>query len=555
VGLAFLLALAVRFHVLAGEDLSQVALLPERNAQSVQPGALPAADLRFVVWLVARNARTLLLAPTQLFEAEPCHPAESALALGEPGVTLGLLGAPAWALTGDPLLTFHAALLASIWIAGLAMYALVRAWTGSAVAGVAAGLLFAFHPGRISDVVHPYIWDNAWLVGGIFFAQRLFAGGRWRDALGLAACGALQVGGSLYPLAGGAALALPLLVWLAWQYGVKALRPGPLLLVLAAVGLAAALLFSPYLALTGSGVLAPRIQIFLPWSDLLPGRPLFPGWLLLALVLAGLALAPRAGDPDPRWALLAGWLLAAYLAAGGTAGQGALALARGEIPGPSLPNLYAALSHVLPGLAIVRAPSNLYTAAHLALCVLAGLGAAALLRRVPARAARPAAATLLVLAGLTALRPPLPGVAPAPRLVAVRLAPEPEVLDFYRRLAESGNQGPLLELPYHRKSARSASSAVLLSAYHHRRTGACWVSRWPNEVEEIQRLAAALPEAAAVDALARMGFTTLVLRRDPQRPTPPRWQPRRVARLSGGRLRALQETPQLVAWEIDDAAR
>jgi hypothetical protein len=554
VALAFLLALAVRFHVLLGEDLTQVALLPERGAQSAQPGALPAADLRFVVWLVARNARTLLHAPTHLFQAEPCHPARDALALGEPGVTLGLLGAPAWALAGDPLLTFHSALLASIWLAGLAMYGLVRAWTGSAVAGLSAGLLFAFHPGRIGDVVHPYIWDNAWLVGGIFFAQRLFAVGGWRHALGLAACGALQVGGSLYPLAGGAALALPLLVWLVWQYGVKALRPGPLLLVLAGVGLAAALLFAPYLALTESGVLAPRIQIFLPWSGLLPGRPLFPGWVLLALALAGLALAPRKGDPDPRWALLVGWLLATYLAAGGTAGQGALAIARGETPGPSLPNLYAALAHVLPGLEIVRAPSNLYTASHLALCVLAGLGAAALLRRVPARAAGFAAAALLLPVALSALRPPLPGIAPAPRLVAVHLAPDPEVLDFYRRLAERGNQGPLLELPYHRKSARSASSAVLLSAYHHRRTAACWVSRWPDEVEEIQRLAAALPNGDAVDALAQMGFTTLVMRRDAERPVPPRWQPRRVQQLSGGRLHALQETPDLVAWEIGEAA-
>lgn len=554
VALLFLLALAVRFHPLLGEDLSQVALLPERGERSLDPSGLAAADLRFVVWLVARNARTLLEQPTRLFQTEPCHPAENGLALGEPGITLGLLGTPAWALSRDPFVTFHFALLASVWVAGLAMYALVRAWTASSAAGVVAGLLFAFHPARMSDVVHPYIWDDAWLVLGLLFAQRLFASGRWRHAVGLALCGALQIGGSLYPLAGGAALALPILVWLAWQYGFRALRPGPVLMALAGVGLAAAFVFSPYLALTQSGVLAPRFQLFLPWSDLLPGRQLFPGWILLGLALAGLALAPRRGAPDPRWALLAGALLAAYLAAGGTAGQGALAIARGETPGWSLPNLYTLLAALVPGLEIVRAPSNLYTGAQLALCILAGLGAAALLRLAPPRAARPAAVALLTASAIAALRPPLPGLDPAPRLVAVRLAPDPERIAFYQRLAERGNQGPILDLPYQPRNARAASSAVLLSAYHHRRTAACWVSRWPDEVEQIRRLALRLPDAAAARELRALGFTTLVRHADPERPGAARWASPRLGRLSAGTLREVLEMDGLAAWEIVDEA-
>jgi len=553
-GLVLAAALGIRFHALFGEDLSQVALVAERGGYQAHPNGLPAADLRFVIWLVARNARTLLTQPGQLMAAELCHPAESALALGEPGVTLGLLGAPAWALCGDPLLAFHTALLGSIWLAGFAMFWLVRAWTGSAVAGVAAGLLFAFHPARIADVIHPYIWDNAWLVFGLFFAERLFANGRWRDALMLAVCCVLQLGGSLYPLAGGLALALPLLVWLLWRHGLKALRPGPVLLVVVLVGVAAVALFTPYLELREAGMLEPRFKRYLAWSQLLPGEAFFPGFLLLLLVAAGLLLRPRDKAPDPRWALLVGALLAAYLAAGGTAGENLLAIARGGSFVVILPNLYAALAAVVPGLDVVRAPANLYTATHLALCVLAGFGAAALLRLAPVRYATAAAALLLALAALAALRPPLPGVQPAPRLVAVRVAPDPAEVDFYADLADAGNDGPIVELPYDPRDMRRTSTAVLLSAYHRRRTAACWGSRRPDHVAEIQNLAGQLPKAAGVEGLAEMGFTTVVRRQPVGLPRAAWWHPRQVEALSDGTLRRLAASGELRAYRIADGA-
>ncbi len=97
-------------------------------------------DHRFTVWLVARNAYTLLNRPHSLFDAEPCHPAENALALGEPAIALSLLGTPAWLLTGDPVTTYNAVMLAFLLIAPFAMFLLVRDWTGSAAAGIVAGL-------------------------------------------------------------------------------------------------------------------------------------------------------------------------------------------------------------------------------------------------------------------------------------------------------------------------------------------------------------------------------------------------------------------------------
>ena len=80
--LVFAGGLGVIFRALWGEDLRAVAPL---NRQ----GGLEVGDLQFVIWLAARNAATLLSRPQSLFQAEPCFPAESSLALGEPGVTLG----------------------------------------------------------------------------------------------------------------------------------------------------------------------------------------------------------------------------------------------------------------------------------------------------------------------------------------------------------------------------------------------------------------------------------------------------------------------------------
>jgi hypothetical protein len=116
--LVFLAAEAVLFRGAVGVDLRVAA--PIQVLPGVEEGPAK-ADLSFVVWLVARNARTLLREPGRLFDAEPCAPAPEALALGEPGLTLGLLAVPAWLATGDPVATFDLLSLALPLLAALAM--------------------------------------------------------------------------------------------------------------------------------------------------------------------------------------------------------------------------------------------------------------------------------------------------------------------------------------------------------------------------------------------------------------------------------------------------
>src|SRR5262245_32846152 len=191
----FTLAVALVFADVwrAGGDR---AVLSVRNDSAVQ--SMIRQDLIFETWLVARHGQTLLRRPWRLFDTEHCAPAEKTLTLGVPMIALGVLAMPG-SLTGEPILAYNLAVAALHWLAALAMYALVTAWTGNPAAGIGAGLLYAFHRLRLDFIYHPAEVDTTWTVFALFFATRLFARGRWRDAIGLALAGAFQIAASFYP--------------------------------------------------------------------------------------------------------------------------------------------------------------------------------------------------------------------------------------------------------------------------------------------------------------------------------------------------------------------
>ncbi len=112
-------------------------------------------DQKLVVAMVADHARALLHTPATLLDGPQCHPLRRALMLGQHELGEGFLGVVPYALTRDPVLTYNVVMLLSIALAGVAMHALVRSWTGDVVAAFVAGTLFAVHPARIGDVVHP----------------------------------------------------------------------------------------------------------------------------------------------------------------------------------------------------------------------------------------------------------------------------------------------------------------------------------------------------------------------------------------------------------------
>lgn len=484
--LVFAAGVSVLFRALWGQD--PTAVVPA-NPQGMFTGD----DLSFVVWLISRNASALLSAPWHLFDIEPCYPVEHALALGEPGVSLGVLATPVLALGGNPFLVFNVVSLALPLVAACAMYALVREWTGAPAAGIVAGCVYGLHPVKTWNVIHPYVQDSAWTVLALLFAQRLFAHHRWRDAIGLGLCAALQIGASFYPLISGAVIGVAFLVWLLLHHGVRRQRLPQLLLVAAMVATAAAFVYGPFLSLRAEGALSPRRwQAFAVWDAFLPALGGYLGWTIVLLLPLGLASPRRRALPglggDPRPALLVAALAIALLATGG--------------------GVYRAVASVIPGLDVVRVPRFVMGGVHLCASVLAGLGAAALLGWTPARWRALVACALVAIAWIDVVRPPLPGLPPRVPLQTFALAPDAPTLAFYRTLAASGNAGPLLEVPMDDQRA----AGVLLSLWHRRRTSRCYGSYSPPVVEAVIRIAGRLPGRDAVLAAGELGFTTIVVR-------------------------------------------
>jgi hypothetical protein len=478
------------------------------------------ADLRFVVWQTARNARTLLTQPTRLFDGEMCYPAKSSLAFGPSGISIGVLGIPAQLFTDDPVLTYNFVVLALLLLSALAMYQLVREWTGVPPAGLAAGMIYTFHYLKVGDLIHLYVRDSLWIVLALLFARRLFATRRWRDATGLALSGLMLLGGSLYPMLAALLIAPVFAGWLLRTYGLKALRPAQLAMVASVVALGVWILIGPYLGLSDEGQLGQsKFHIFPPAGLFAPGHPGFPGYGATALLIAGLAL-PAAlvsgpGERTPRWPLLfaTGILISASVLPAADTPSHIVIVERGAALPGAWPNLYLALEQVLPGLDLGRGPGAIYLGAHMLIAVLAGFGVAAIVRRMPARAQLAGAIAVVLLVSIETTRIPALGFDPPHAFATAPIRPAATTLAIYDEIARNRPDAAILEIPGGFVRINLVARSVLLSAYHQRPTSQCYSPYAPEVVRRVQRLSRLLPDATALAELRALGFGSLVVRR------------------------------------------
>jgi hypothetical protein len=477
-------------------------------------------DLRFVVAVLDRNAETLVTAPGELYQLGHCHPHPNALALGESLIAPAVLGIPVIPLD-DPLVTFNFVLVVSTLLAALSMYVLVTEWTGVRTAGIVAGVLYAFHFIRMRDPVHFFVWENTWTILALVFARRLFVKPRWRDALALSACCAMQIAGSIYPLLAAVAIAGPMAVWFVVAYGLHRVRPLQIATVVAVIGGVAWAVFTPYLELQTGGELVERSsQLFLSVRSFAPGQMFFPGAVIYGLAALGLLLLRGPWrvrlDADPRWALLAAGFLCLALATGGTAGEEAFAVERGRPPpSVSLPNLWSGIGRIVPGLDVVRSPAALISGVHTILCILAGFGTAFLVDRAPRPVMPWVAAALVAVAYVDTLRPAVLGLTPRQSYRLVELRPDPERLAFFRELEAKGNDGPLYEIDLPRRLKPTETVPLLAAAYHRRPTSKCYNSYGQSPADALWSEVA---DPAVLAELHAMGFTTLLMH-------PPRFNP------------------------------
>jgi hypothetical protein len=474
-------------------------------------------DLVAEAWIVSRGAYTLVHRPLQYFNAEHCAPVEKSLVYGPAMLTAAIVAIPAYLASGDPVLTYNVDLVLYSLIGAMAMYLLITEWTGVPAAGIVAGLLFGFHRIRMEGIQFPMDSNLAWTVLALFFARRLFTRGRWRDAAGLSLAVALQIWESMYMLLAAVFVSAPFAVWLLARYGFRTVRPAQLALVAASVLLACAVVFVPYLEVqTRFGALhrAPSEHIFTPWEAYLPSGGFFAGWFPIALIVCCLILGRRrtAGNlgGDALWALLAGGLCVALVAAGPF--NNALLLLLTGNPSIHIPNAYLFLAKMIPGLDSVRKIACLSAGVLLVACELAGMGAAALIR-LSKRYWAAVAAALVLAAVMEVTRPTTLGLPRTYEWQFHSIAADKDSIKFFRDLERLGNTGAIIELPVDLgvDNFTIGMSRISLSFYHHRRTTACMGSFGVPGREALVALADRLPDPEAVQEIRRLGFTTVII--------------------------------------------
>jgi hypothetical protein len=160
--------------------------LPESPRLDAAYTKLARLDLTMVLWTVTGNAERLLTRPLELRTEGQCHPLPRAYTLGEHMLGEGVLAALPLAVSGDPIVSYNVMLVATLWIAALAMYALTLHFTRSPAAAFVAGLLFCLQTDRISDSGHPFVHGDLWGPLVLLFLHRTFARGGFANALACA---------------------------------------------------------------------------------------------------------------------------------------------------------------------------------------------------------------------------------------------------------------------------------------------------------------------------------------------------------------------------------
>jgi hypothetical protein len=441
------------------------------------------ADGQFSIWNVAWVARTLVVDPLHVFDANIFYPHKTTLAYSEANLLPGAIGIPVYWISRNPWLTLNVVLLVAFASAFVCAYLLLRYLTGDRRAAAAGAIVYAFCPYVMSHLSHIQLLFTGGIPLSLLMLHRLAdhvsfrlkaeatgmdaeAAGvdaeagpitlrvasafrrkiLWRGvALGLAlaaqalSCAYYGIFAGLMVGFAGLVLAATRRLWRSAAYwsAIAAGAVTSLLLVLP--------FFIPYLRVQKESGFARSVADTARWAakpheylaspahahawllviarGLGPaGEVLFPGLFAIVLGLAGITLATSSRDRlsrDRETALLYGAL--AILAFVASFGPGA--------------GLYRVL-YYLPAFSFLRAPSRLGLVVVLCLAVFASVALRHLFGALTPRLRAPAAAIAVAFA--------IADVAVFP----IRWYRAPDLPSPYAQLAQSP-RAPVAEFPFY----------------------------------------------------------------------------------------------------------
>jgi hypothetical protein len=349
-----------------------------------QVGRVDSADGLFSIWNVAWVARTLVVDPLHVFDANIFYPNRGTLAYSESNLGAGILAIPAYWATRNPYAAHNFVVLLAFVLCLTGTYYLVRHLTGDRRAAFISGVCFAFCPFVFAHLPHIQLLMTA----GIPFTMLAFHRLADRPSAGRgAALGAVMAAQALccgyygvyvVLLIGYAAFVVAAMRNL-WRSGVywRAMAVA----AVAAIAIVAPA-FIPYLqyrqtivpqrSLEVSRSFSANLSAYLaspaywhawmlqylpPWREVL-----FPGFITTLFGIAGVWVGRR---------LRHGEIAVIY--------GGATALALWASFGPTA-GLYTLFYQMIPAFSLLRAPERFGVVANFGLAILAGVAIAGLIQ-------------------------------------------------------------------------------------------------------------------------------------------------------------------------------
>ena len=152
------------------------------------PGVLSRNDTSDTVhheWIIAWVVHQLTTDPVHLFDTNTFHPERDTLAYSENNIVAGVLGLPAYLLTGNPYATHNLSVVLGIALAFVCGYGLLRYLTHDTGAAIAGGIVVPYQDGVTGEESQTYnSASGGWTIGwsaaaGIFVTSHLAIEGEW----------------------------------------------------------------------------------------------------------------------------------------------------------------------------------------------------------------------------------------------------------------------------------------------------------------------------------------------------------------------------------------
>jgi hypothetical protein len=469
---------------------------------------IDSGDGQWNIWNISWVARTVVSAPHRLYDANIFYPHKTTLAYSENNFGAGVMVAPVYWASRDPILTHNTAVLLSFVLSFVGTYALVRYLTGSPAAAVVPAILFAFCPYVFSRLAGIQLLFTAGFPLCLLALHRYVERPGMRQGTWLAAAlAATALTCGYYGIYGGLIVALGVLFyatsrrrWLDVRYWA-----GIAWALLALTGVMLAI-FHPYLRMRGEVGLVRTLEQTLMWAPTWRDyfvssawahqwmlayvdrwtEVLFPGYLAVVLGVIGAAVVLRSaassagvqtGTPPARETTIFYLLVAVW----------AFWMSLGPAGG-----LYTVVYYLFPPLSFLRGVGRVGVVVSLSLAVLAGFAIAWMIRGRPRRVAAGIVAGLGLLAALDLNLTPLrqPTVRPVPTA--------------HRMLAHLP-RGPVLELPFfwQRHDRYLQAEYMMLSAWHWQPLINGYSDHFPPDYFEFAPLLDSFPSAEAFAVLRK----------------------------------------------------